>query len=226
MTASQYDFSVTRDTIIRRALRIVGALPLGNSPSADEQSNASEVLNELVKNWQSRDVFLWSIVEKTVVLTPGTATYVVSTDPPVIDVDRAFIRDAQNGDVDLRKISYLNYQSIPQKDSSGKPTDFVVIPTIIPSFIFYPVPDTALTIHYFGIAKLQDMDNTSDNPNIPTRFIKPLIYGLAADLADDYKLPMQERQMLAGKAEGLFLAAKASDRDTDEEEFIESSYEK
>lgn len=47
---------------------------------------------------------------------------------------------------------------------------------------------------------LYDFDLSTDNPDLPQAFARYLIYATAADLADDYTLPLDERVMLERKA--------------------------
>lgn len=56
-------WNATTSDIINRALRIVGALPTGNSPSNDEYNNAKYALNSLVKRISVDGVKLWTLEE-------------------------------------------------------------------------------------------------------------------------------------------------------------------
>jgi len=51
---------------------------------------------------------------------------------------------------------------------------------------------------------LFDFDTSTDVPDMPAQWTRLLLYRLAADLADDNSLPIQERQLLHGKAKGAY----------------------
>lgn len=60
MGSGSTDWVRTRDQILTRALRIVGAVSMGDTPSSSAVTEASEALNAIVKQLQTRGVRLWS----------------------------------------------------------------------------------------------------------------------------------------------------------------------
>lgn len=56
-TSGSVDFSISRDEIIRGALRKNGVISRGQTPSAEDISEGSEALNLIVKQWQSNSDF-------------------------------------------------------------------------------------------------------------------------------------------------------------------------
>jgi hypothetical protein len=54
-------------------------------------------------------------------------------------------------------------------------------------------------LRYNKVLRLQDFDAAADNPDFPVRWMQALIYGLANNLAPEYKIPLQERGDLAGR---------------------------
>ena len=62
----------TRNEVINRALRIVGASFNGRSPTATEQANASEALNSLMKSLQAEGTRLWTMSNSTQTLTASS----------------------------------------------------------------------------------------------------------------------------------------------------------
>ena len=58
---SRYEWNSTRDKIICQALRYIGVLAeAGNMPQQAQIDEAAEVLNAMVKSWQTKGVFLWT----------------------------------------------------------------------------------------------------------------------------------------------------------------------
>ena len=60
MSSGSTDWTRTRDQIITRALRIVGGVSMGDTPSTSAITEATEALNALVKYLQTKGVRLWS----------------------------------------------------------------------------------------------------------------------------------------------------------------------
>ena len=60
MPSGSTDWYRTRDQIITRSLRIVGACAMGDEPSTAQITEATEALNAVVKQLQARGVRLWT----------------------------------------------------------------------------------------------------------------------------------------------------------------------
>lgn len=69
------DFNQTRNDIINRSLRIIGALESGENASADEMADGSVSLNAMVKAWQGTGYRLWTKKEGVLYLTKGQTKY-------------------------------------------------------------------------------------------------------------------------------------------------------
>ena len=69
------DFSITRDNLISHAYRILGALRVGGTPSADEITDAATSLNIMVKAWQAYGLQLWVIKEATLIPVNSSQNY-------------------------------------------------------------------------------------------------------------------------------------------------------
>ena len=83
--SSSSDFSITRDDIIKTALRIVKALPPDDDPTGLSISvtpaitNAATILNMMVKSWQSDDIGVWLNKELTLFLDTTSDSYTLGT---------------------------------------------------------------------------------------------------------------------------------------------------
>ena len=62
-------FSVTRDDIIKAALRKLGVVAQGELPTTDQITEASFSLNTMVKAWEADGMPLWALRILPVTLT-------------------------------------------------------------------------------------------------------------------------------------------------------------
>ena len=225
MALTDYDFTRTRNQIIERAFRIIGALHPGDPMSAEMLSQAVEAMNTMVQSWQSRHVFLWKLREYTQTLTAGQASYSLALqDPPIYAVDSAWFRN--NGDDDRIAVgSWRQYTNIIDKDETGDPELVAITPTDPKTLYVWPVPTKTETLYYLGIVKLQDFDTASGTPEFPVRYLKALTYGLAAELAPEYGIPGAEQDRLERKAAREFMEAKGGERERADFEFIGGAFE-
>lgn len=223
MTTAEYDFTNTRNQIIDRAFEIIGVKTLGETLDGESTQQGVLALNTLVKSWQGKNIFLWTLRTVDQTLSAGTEDYLLTSDPAIVAVDTAYIAGA-NDDEKLEVLSWRQYQDIPDKASSGRPVAVAINNLPSPTLYVYPVPTSTLTLRMLAICKLKDWDSASSGGDFPVRWERALTYCLAADLADSYGLQLGERDRLAQKAERLFIEARQGDRDRTDTPFVEGSY--
>jgi len=80
-TSGTFAWQITRDELIRGALRIIGALDPQETPSSEDVSTATEALNMLLKSWNNTIVGLqlWTVREATVFPQAGKVAYTLGT---------------------------------------------------------------------------------------------------------------------------------------------------
>jgi hypothetical protein len=224
MALSDYDFNTTRNEIIERAYRIIGKLDPGDTLPGDMMVQAVIALNSLVKSWQSKHVFLWTLRDFTQSLTPSVASYSLAlSDPPIYAIDRAYIR-INNIDTKLDVASWRQYWDIQDKTSTGDPTMVALDTQITPTLYVWPVPQEPRTIHFTAIVKLKDFDTANGNPDFPVRYADALTFGLAHALSFEYGLPLAERREIERQYQNNFAEAKGGERDRADFEFCDGAF--
>src|SRR6266850_4925661 len=77
-TSGSYDFSQTRNEIIRKAFLRIKQVDLVESAAgldAVHQAFAEDILNAMLKHWQVDDLYLWNLKEGTLFLANNTYQY-------------------------------------------------------------------------------------------------------------------------------------------------------
>jgi hypothetical protein len=123
-TSGSVDFTLTRNEIIRQALLLVSAITPDNSPSADMVSDASKMLNMMVKSWQTK-VKLWPTKDITIVLaypgkqsfTIGASGYISSENRPLKVIDAR--RKQGNTETPIDVMARSDFLSLPDKTTTG-----------------------------------------------------------------------------------------------------------
>lgn len=206
-TSGSTDFSVTRDDIIKRALRLIGVLAQGETPTTDQTTEAALALNGLVKAWQVDGMPLWAIKTYNVSLTNGTSSYRIGigqtvNTPKPLKVIQAFNHNLDsNVDVPMRIITHQEYNMLGNKTSSGNPIQVYYEPQNTYGDLYvFPVPtsteaaDNVITLIYQR--PFEDFDISTDTPDFPQEWYDALAYGLACRLAPEYGLPSTARKQL------------------------------
>ncbi|MBF0399962.1 MAG: hypothetical protein HQL90_04270 [Magnetococcales bacterium] len=78
-TSGSVDFSLTRDELIKSALRLCGVIDVEETPTAAEISDGSEALNIMIKSWATLGIGLWANQECTLFLQPNQTRYRLGT---------------------------------------------------------------------------------------------------------------------------------------------------
>jgi hypothetical protein len=201
------DFIQTRDDIIKSALRKLGVLAQGDTPTTAQVTEGATALNMMVQSWQARGLHLWTVTAATQILTHEAATYTY-TDTTVLAVQNPFIRRSSY-DYPVDIITQEEYDAISYKTQKGLPNRVLFKRSMSNyTLTLYYTPDNSTDVlHYEKITKLQDFDASTDNPDFPTEWSDALSYGLAYRLAPEYGIPLNERNTLRAEAESFWKIA-------------------
>lgn len=202
---TDYDFALSRTKILERAFRIVGVIAVGDSMTADQQVQAAEVLNALIKSWQLENVFLWTQKSFTVPIEIGEEQYEVNLNPPFICVDYASLKDSESKEVPLLRYSILEFSKIVDKTRAGTPRLYCVDRENI---TLWPIPDTdGYTLCGYGIVPLKDWETLSGTGEFESFWLDALVFGVAWKLGYEYHLPLNELANLERLASDAFKKA-------------------
>ena len=207
-TSGSYDISTSRDGIIARALRIVGAIGQGETPSATAITESSEALNDLVKEWESDGMPLWAISTWIIPLVTNVVQYSIANGP--LKVIQAWGRNSDsNTDSPLVRITRMQYQMLGSKASTGTPSQLWYDPpgnsTKAGTATIFTAPDSNaasnVTIYLAGQKPFEDFDAATDVPDCPSYWFNALKWGLADQLSYEYGIGLSERAMISKKAD-------------------------
>ena len=146
---------------------------------------ARRSLNIMFSDWANRGVNLWTVEQVTLTLTDGTASYDLNSYD--IDILSAVIRDnGQNPvvDIDIDRIGRQEYLNIPTKSTKARPTQFFVDRQTTPVVKLWPTPDSSnYQLISYRIQRIDDVNTSAENPDVPSRFIPCMVSGLAYYIA-------------------------------------------
>ena len=131
-------------------------------------------------------------------LTASTNQYTAPSNAD--DILEMVFRQTTGGnqtDTTMTKISRSEYQNIPNKESTGTPTQFYVQRNLSNVTITtYLTPDTTDTqINYWYVQRIEDVGKYTNTPDAPFRFLPCMVSGLA------YYLSQEVNPALSGELE-------------------------
>lgn len=203
------DWTLSRDQVISSALRKLGVLPSGGTPTTAQVTDANMALNAIVKAFMADGMPLWTIISTTFPTVAGQSSYNVGSGLGVdalkpMKVYQAFYTLSGGQNISMNVYNRYDFNLLPQEDVTGCPINLYHQPMRTYGLIkIWPTPDAdnlpEITIHYQ--APFQDMDNASDDFDFPPEWMQAIIYTLAWTLAPEYGIPPTDRGLLMKEAE-------------------------
>lgn len=203
------DFNLDIDEIIQDAFEHLG----GPANTGQDSRTARRSLNLLLTDWSNRGILLWKTDFTNQTMTQETASYSLAED--VVAVTEAIIR-RDNQDIEMDRISMEEYLKIPDKTTTGRPIQFATHRQRDNVDIYvWPTPENSTDIvRMWTVNRTNDFNNSSDNADVPYRFLPCLVSGLAYYLS--LKRPgisAQRSQILKNHYEEQLLQAMEEDRE-------------
>lgn len=210
-TSGSTTWQLTRDDIIKAALRKLTVLAKGQTPDTEDYSNAVLALNALSAEFQTLGMQLWKTINYSFSPTASTAKYQIGVSktlntPFPLKMQQAYIQDTSSSSrIPMVITSHYNYFLFPQNGTSGVPTQLMYQPfNGYGEINLWPTPDSTAastkTITIIYSAPIEDFVASTDTPDYPKEWSNALIFGLARDLAPEWGLPLPDRQMLMQEA--------------------------
>ena len=181
-TSGTKTFQLTIADTIEEAYELAGLeLRTGYDAEAARRS-----LNIMFADWANRGVNLWTIEQVTTNLTSGTSSYTLNSYD--IDIVSAVIRQIDGStttDLQLTRIGRSEYLNIPDKASTGRPTQYFLDRQTTPVVKVWPTPDSAATYRLVAntIQRIDDVTASAQDPEVPSRFMPCMASGLAYYIA-------------------------------------------
>ena len=170
---------------------------------------ARRSMNIMLAEWANRGLNQWTIEQRTQALTANDSEYSLGTD--LIDILSLVVRRSGT-DFTMTRISRDSFLNLPNKTSTGRPTQYFLDRQITPNLKLFPTPENSTdVIVYDALTRIQDADAQVNTMEIPFRFFPCLTAGLAYYIA--MKRAPDRIQLLKTVYEEEFERAMAEDRD-------------
>jgi hypothetical protein len=179
--------------------------------TGDHAISARRSINLLFSEFANRGINYWTLSQNTLPLVNGTTSYTLPVG--TIDILDAVIRDSSSGtDQIINRITIQDYNQLPNKDSEGKPSQYMIDRQYTPVVYFWAVPNTSTySMVYWAMNQLEDVTLSNQDADIPYRWNDTICAGLASKLAMKYA--PEKFQVLNEMYERSFNFAASSDND-------------
>ena len=203
-TSGTKTFSIDTAEVIEEAYELAGL----ELRTAYDAQTARRSLNILFADWSNRGINLWTISQVTLSLVESTSSYTLNSYD--IDILEAVIR-RDNTDISIDRISRAEYLNIPTKSTEGRPSQFFVDRQETPVLYLWPTPENSTDqLISYRLQRIDDVTASAQDQEVPSRFIPPMVYGLAYQVA--LKKNPQMAAPLKMEYEENFMRAAEEDR--------------
>jgi len=208
-TSGSRDFDLDVAEIIEEAYERCGL----EVRTGYDAKTARRSLNIMFSEWANRGVNLWTIKQGTLTLTSGTATYTSANGlaSPMNDILEVALRRSGT-DYEIDRISRGEYLNVPNKTTTGRPSQFYFNRQTSPEITMWPTPENSTDqLVYYYITRIEDADTLQNTTDVPYRFIPCMVAGLAYYLS--IKKAPERVQLLKAVYEEEFQRAADEDED-------------
>lgn len=183
----------TASAIIRRSLRLIGAIAAGETPAASEQADALEALNAMLDSWRTESLTVYALRDETLTLT-GAASYTIgaggnlNTTRPV-RIESAYERIGDT-DYPVRLASAEAWYQLAAKSTMSDVAEWLYYEPSYPlgKLYLYPNPATGV-LHLVTWVPLTSYA-AADDVALPPGYQDALTYNLAVRVAPEYGRPV------------------------------------
>jgi len=180
---------------INGALRLIGQLAEGETPSAATSDDALTAMNQMLDSWSSErlsvfstqdQVFTWPASTKSRTIGP-TGNFVGNR--PVLLDDATYFRDPSNNiSFGIKIINQQQYDGIAVKTVTSTYPQVIWVNMDMPNMdmYIYPVPTKALEWHFISVTELVEPATLATTLVIPPGYLRAFRFNLACEIAAEF----------------------------------------
>ncbi len=199
-------FDRTTNDIIAHALKLIGVVAAGESPTASDYADGKASLNSMVKAWQAKGINLWRETEDTLTLTASQASYTFGTGGdktyrPLRITSLRSKTSASGTELPCRLLSRVEYfDQRPNKTTTGQPTEYYYDAQLATGRLYlWPAPyASTYVVAYTYVRPFEIFNTTTNTPDFPAEWVDAMQWNLALYLAPMYGV--QPSQIVMAKA--------------------------
>ena len=187
--------STTAGDQIYGALRLIGVLAEGETPSASTSQDALASLNQMIDSWNTERLSVFSTQDQvftwpanTISQKLGPTGDFIGNRPVSLD-DSTYFVDPLNGiSYGVKIINQAQYDGIAVKTVTSTYPQIIWLNTDMPdlSVFVYPVPTRALQWHFISVTELDQPALLSTPLVLPPGYLRAFRYNLACELAPEF----------------------------------------
>jgi len=185
----------TANEQINGALRLLGVLAEGETPSAATSQDALTALQQMVDSWNTERLSVFSTQDQVKTWLPnlisntlGPTGSLVGQRPILVD-DATYFRDPSNNiSFGIKLINQQQYDGIAVKTVTSTYPQVMWVNMTYPDIeiYVYPVPTKPLEFHFVSVEPLMSVSSLSTDITMPPGYLRAFKYNLALEIAAEF----------------------------------------
>lgn len=194
-TSGTTTFNLTRNELVKSALRLINAYASGEEPEPSEIDDTVEAGNIMIKAWQSEGIGIWKNTEQTLTLVGDQQSYTIGPGGDLdiarpTEVNYARLRIDGGSDIPVDIVPRNTYLSLATKTTDGKINQIYYDPqTILGVLYVWPTADdTDDTLIITCRQPIEDLGTLANTIDIPVEYLRALKFNLALEIAPEFEI--------------------------------------
>ena len=177
--------SENAQTLIKAALRSIGAIATGETPTDDEIQDGFEAMKLMLRSWSARNIRLYYTKQESVAMT-GATSYSIGDSGDINTVRPTSIRGAWTDVRPVKIITEDRYRSIRMSSGSGD-VEYLWYSPENPLGLLYPWPKGGTTLYIDSLKPLTEPGDVTTDLTFPPEYEDAIKWNLAVRLAPEYE---------------------------------------
>jgi hypothetical protein len=180
---------------INGALRLIGQLAEGETPSAATSQDALTAMNQMIDSWSTERLAVFSTQDQVFSWPPGAISRTLGPtgdfvgNRPILLDDSTYFRDpANNISFGIKILNQQQYNGIAVKTVTSTYPQVIWVNMTYPDIemYIYPVPTKVLEWHFVSVSELTQPATLATVLSFPPGYLRAFRYCLACEIAAEF----------------------------------------
>lgn len=179
--------------LICGALRLIGQLAEGETPSEDTANDALVAMNQMIDSWSTERLMIYNTIDQVFTWPSGYRSRTLGPTGDFvglrpIELDDSTYFKVNNLSYTLQFINQLQYDAIALKTNVSTYPQVMFINMSNPNIdmYLYPIPTSALEMHFISAQELTQPATLATTLAFPPGYLRAFRYNLACELAPEF----------------------------------------
>jgi hypothetical protein len=191
---------------INRALRLLGILAEGETPSAAMSQDALMAMQQMIESWNTERLSVFCTQEQVFTWPSGLISRTLGPTGnfvglrPILLEDSTYFRAPNNVSYGIKFINQQQYNGIAVKTVTSTYPQVIFVNMTFPDveMFVYPRPTQDLEWHFVSVEELSNPATLATNLFFPPGYLRTFAYNLAMEIAPEFGVePSPQVQRIA-----------------------------